>query len=176
MNASRRVLSASPLSRTTRARVGALLGREPRGLEAVELARPDGTPMVIRVAALVDDAPFPTLFWLVDPDLCYAIDRAEADGLIQRLQQRIDTDPDLQRRMTQDHRAYIQLRREHMSPAVRQRLRELGYATVFDERGIGGIADFSRIRCLHTWYAANLIAPNTVGGLLDAWWCEQEKD
>ena len=35
---------------------------------------------------------------------------------------------------------------------------------------IGGIADFSRIRCLHTWYAAHLVVPNTIGGLLDRHW------
>ena len=134
------------------------------------MSRPDGQPMVIRVASLVDDKPFPTLFWLLDPDLCYRIDGAEATGLIARLQQRIDEDPQLQAAMRADHQAHIDLRQEHMSPAVRQRLAELGYEAVFVTKGIGGIADFSRIRCLHTWYAAHLVVPNTVGALLDDWW------
>ncbi len=131
--------------------------------------------MVIRVASLVDDKPFPTLFWLLDPDLCYRIDQAEAGGLIGRLQQRIDADPILQAAMREDHQAHIQLRREYMSDEVRARLTELGFDEVFAHKGIGGIADFSRIRCLHTWYAAHLVVPNTVGGLLDEWWQESER-
>ncbi|MEE4144935.1 MAG: DUF501 domain-containing protein [Halieaceae bacterium] len=155
-----------------RARVAALLGREPRGLEAVALAAADGSPIVIRVASLVDDTPFPTLFWLVDPALNYRIDQAEAGGLIKRLQQCIDDDPALQQQMRSDHRAYIGLRDSYISDAMRRRLDQLGFGEVLDDRGIGGIADFQRIRCLHTWYAAHLIVPNTIGGLLDDWWRE----
>ncbi len=155
-----------------RARVAGLLGREPRGLEAVAVTAADGSPMVIRVASLVDDTPFPTLFWLVDPGLNYRIDQAEAGGLIKQLQGRIDADPSLQERMRADHQAYIALRDSYTSAAVRCRMAQLGFADVLDDRGIGGIADFGRIRCLHTWYAAHLVVPNTIGGLLDEWWRE----
>jgi len=165
------LLSITP---QTSARVAALLGREPRGLEAVAVADTDGEPVVIRVASLVDDKPFPTLFWLVDPALCYDIDRVEARGLIKELQAQIDADPVLQHRMRDDHRAHIRLRDNYMSPAIRQRLAELDFADVFAHKGIGGIADISRIRCLHTWYAAHLVVPNTVGELLDLWWQQQE--
>ena len=134
------------------------------------MARPDGRPMVIRVASLVDDKPFPTLFWLLDPDLCYRIDQVEATGLIKQLQRRIDADPELQRGMRDDHRAHITLRENYMTPAIRQRLAELNFSEVFASKGIGGIADFNRIRCLHTWYAAHLVVANTVGHLLDDYW------
>ena len=129
--------------------------------------------MVIRVASLVDDKPFPTLFWLLDPDLCYRIDQLEAAGLIKQLQQRIDQDTAVQAAMGNDHRAHIQLREEYMSPQVRQRLHELGFSEVLKSKGIGGIADYSRIRCLHTWYGAHLVVPNTVGAMLDDWWAAQ---
>ena len=76
--------------------VAALLGRQPRGLEEIAVTGASGEPVVIRVASLVDDKPFPTLFWLVDPALCYRIDQLEAAGLIKQLQQRIDADPALQ--------------------------------------------------------------------------------
>ena len=49
--------------------VATLLGREPRGLEAIPVMDGDGHPRVIRVASLVDGKPFPTLFWLVDAAL-----------------------------------------------------------------------------------------------------------
>lgn len=150
--------------------VAALLGREPRGLEEVAVANALGEPMVIRVAALVDEKPFPTLFWLVDPQLCYRIDQVEAAGLIKQLQGRIDADPELQASMRRDHQAYIRLRDEYMSATVKNSLQQLGYSRVLREKGIGGIADFTRIRCLHTWYGAHLVLPNTVGAMLDQWW------
>lgn len=157
------------------ARVAALLGREPRGLEAIERTAADGSPMVIRVASLVDDTPFPTLFWLVDAQLSYRIDQAEAGGLIKRLQRQVNANPSLQAQMHEDHRAHIALRASYISAACQQRLEALGYGSVLDGKGIGGIADVTRIRCLHTWYAAHLVVPNTIGGLLDEWWREQER-
>jgi hypothetical protein len=153
--------------------VAALLGREPRGLEAIAVAGPAGEPRVIRVASLVEDKPFPTLFWLVDPDLCYRIDQQEATGLIARFQAQIDADPELCRGLREDHRAHIALREGFMSPSVRRRLQELNFAEALAGRGIGGIANFTRIRCLHTWYGAHLVVPNTVGRMLDDWWSQQ---
>ena len=152
------------------AQVANFLGREPRGLEEVAVAHPDGQPMVIRVASLVDDKPFPTLFWLIDPALCYRIDQVEAVGLIKQFQRQIDQDPELQSRMRIDHQAHTKLRQGYMTDSIRQRLVELNFEEVFTSKGIGGIADFTRIRCLHTWYAAHLVVPNTVGCLLDEYW------
>jgi len=153
-------------------RIRQLLGREPRGLAAVPVAREDGSPVVIRVASLVDDKPFPTLFWLVDGELNYRIDTEEAGGLIARFQARIDADPGLQAAMAEDHRRHIALRDSHITPEQRERLAALGYGDVLATKGIGGIADFRRIRCLHTWYAAHLVERNTVGELLDAHWAQ----
>jgi uncharacterized protein len=147
--------------------VASLLGRPPRGLEAIAVAGAGGAPVVIRVASLVDDKPFPTLFWLVDPALCYRIDQLEAAGVIGQLQRRIDADADLQRSMRDDHLAHIALRERYMSPAVRRRLCERDFGQALVNKGIGGIADFTRIRCLHTWYGAHLVVPNTVGKMLD---------
>ena len=157
-----------------RGQVARLLGREPRGLEAIAVSAQDGSPMVIRVSSLVDDTPFPTLFWLVDPALNYRIDQVEAAGLIKQFQRRADEDPRLQQQMRQDHLAHIALRASFITPATGQRLSELGFSEVLSNKGIGGIADYQRIRCLHTWYAAHLVVPNTIGVLLDQWWQASE--
>ena len=154
--------------------VAGLLGREPRGLLDIPVLGPAGQPVVIRVASLVDDKPFPTLFWLVDRTLCYRIDQLEAAGVIAELQHRVDADPGLRTAMERDHQAHIALRRDCMAADTRRRLEELGYAEVLAGKGIGGIADFGRIRCLHTWYAAHLVRPNTVGRLLDAHWADED--
>jgi len=154
--------------------VAALLGREPRGLEDVSVRGDDGRPMVIRVAAMVDGKPFPTLFWLVDRELSYRIDQAEAGGLIARLQARVDREPELQASLRADHLDYIRLRDELMTGEVREALARSGFSGVLERRGVGGISDFTRIRCLHTWYGSHLVVPNTVGMLLDDWWKEQD--
>ena len=91
-------------------RVSELLGREARGLRAIPVKSDTGDPMVIRVASIVDDRPFPTLFWLVDPGLNYRIDQLEAGGFIAELQLRIDEDPSLRECMAEDHSAHIALR------------------------------------------------------------------
>jgi hypothetical protein len=72
--------------------------------------------------------------------------------------------------MRDDHLAHIALRDRYMPLQIRLRFQELGYADALVNKGIGGIADFTRIRCLHTWYGAHLVVANTVGGLLDDWW------
>ena len=160
------------ISPETRQEISRLLGREPRGLEEVAVCGPSGQPVVIRVASLVDDAPFPNLFWLIDADMVYRIDCDEAGGLIQQLQKQVDSDAGLREAMENDHRAYIKLRNSYMSPGTEAQLHTSNYYEVLQRRGIGGIEDFSRIRCLHTWYAAHLVVPNTVGSLLDAYWTE----
>jgi hypothetical protein len=155
-------------------KVATLLGRPPRGLEDIAVWSASAEPVVIRVSSLVDEKPFPTLFWLVDPALTYRIDQLEATGLILQFQQRIDADPELQAQMQADHAAHIALRERYMSPVIRKRLQELNFSDALARRGIGGISNFSRIRCLHTWYGAHLVVPNTVGTLLDNWWAAPE--
>lgn len=150
--------------------IQSLLGREPRGLEDVAVRDNQGVPVVIRVAPLVNNKPFPTMFWLIDKRINYAIDQVEAGGLIAELQQQVDTSDELQAAMVQDHQRYIALRQSYISDPQRQQIHQLGFQEVLATRGIGGIADFQRIRCLHTYYAAHLVESNTVGCLLDDYW------
>lgn len=157
---------------TTLAEVEARLGRKPRGLREVAVVDSAGQPAVIRVASLVNGKPFPTLFWLIDPALNLRIDREEATGRIAAFQSEIDAQPALQRAMADDHQRHIQLRESYLQREEKELLERQGQWSALAERGIGGIADFSRIRCLHTWYAAHLVEPNTVGQLLDSYWGE----
>lgn len=154
----------------TRAQVANLIGRDPLGLEAVAVAAADSSPVVVRVASIVRGKPFPTLFWLVDPNLIYRIDQAEAAGLIDRLQAKVDTDANLRTQIVADHEAHIALRNSYLTPIQRAQIAELGFSAALQQRGIGGIGNYARIRCLHTWYAAHLVVPNTIGAMLDACW------
>ena len=163
-----------PVTPDQRARVAALLGREPRGLREIPVADARGEPLVIRVASVVDDKPFPTLYWLVGAELCLRIDRLEAAGWIARLQDRVDASMTLQQAMQDDHARHREERSRFLSDAERQLLSEKGMRAALDERGIGGISEPTRIRCLHTWYAAHLVTPNTIGQLVDKLFAEGE--
>lgn len=163
-----------PISVEDRANVKALLGRTPRGLAAINVWTKTGLPVVIQVESIVNKKPFPTLFWLVDKQLNYSIDKLEAGGLIARFQAYMDNSDSLQAELKQDHLAHIALRDELMLSAQRSSLSALGFANVFEHRGIGGIENFTRIRCLHTYYAAHLVVSNTVGRLLDEYWREHD--
>ena len=132
-----------------------------------------GEPVVIQVDAMVAGKPFPTLFWLVDKRLNFAIDQLEAGGLIAELQAKVDASPDLQAELVRDHKAYIQLRENLMPAGTAKALAEAGYGEVLASRGIGGIANFDRIRCLHTYYGAHLVVPNAIGRLVDEMWAER---
>ena len=151
-----------------------LLGREPRGLRAIAVRTTGGRPVVLQVASLVDDKPFPTLFWLVNPQLNLAIDRLESAGVIARLQSQLDADSTLQQQLAKAHRAHIRLRSTLMTNDDRRRIRQLGFESIFAQRGIGGIQNFARVRCLHTYYAAHLVCPNIIGEWLESWWRTQQ--
>ncbi|MBT8148421.1 MAG: DUF501 domain-containing protein [Gammaproteobacteria bacterium] len=53
-----------------------------------------------------------------------------------------------------------------MPEITRKKLIQLGYFEGLKKKGIGGIANFCRVRCLHTYYAAHLIRRNAVGDLI----------
>ena len=129
---------------------------------------------MIRVASVVDNKPFPTLYWLVDATLCLRIDRLEAAGWIARLQARVDESSDLQNQMEQDHTRYKRDRERYLLAEEAQLLTNENMRQALNERGIGGITGLHRIRCLHTWYAAHLVTPNSIGRLVDQLLAESE--
>lgn len=151
-----------------------LLGRTPRGLKAIPVLDPSGAPVVIRVASVVDNKPFPTLYWLVDAALCLQIDRLEAAGWIARLQARVDESSALQSAMERDHLRYKRERKRYLLAEEVRLLSSQNMRQALDERGIGGITGPHRIRCLHTWYAAHLVTPNSIGRLVDKLLAESE--
>ena len=155
------------LSQKMVGQVADLLGRTPRGLKAVAVVNGQGEPSVIRVSSVVDQKPFPTLFWLIDRTLCYQIDQLEASGLIKKLQEQVDTNISIRESMERDHNAHIKLRHDYLTEKDRTYLKIAGYFEVLQARGIGGISNPTRIRCLHSWYAAHMVVQNTIGQLLD---------
>ncbi|QTP53571.1 DUF501 domain-containing protein [Billgrantia sulfidoxydans] len=144
------------------------LGRAPRGIEAVAATDGEGTPLVLRMAPIVDGKPFPTLYWLCSERLKVAISRIEASGVIKQLEARLRDDADFLAAYHASHRDYVETRWRNMSPAQRSEVERLGYEAVLRERGVGGIANWDQVRCLHTQYAHHLCGSNVIGQWLDA--------
>jgi hypothetical protein len=83
---------SSPAGLDDVAAVTLLLGRRPRGAFEVVVRAPDGSPIVIRNAPLLDDGtPMPTRYWLVGPMEAAAVGRLEAAGGVDRAE--VDVDP-----------------------------------------------------------------------------------
>ena len=91
LEASSGVIMGEGVSSDDRLLITELLGREPRGLAAVQVRNVKGEPSVIRVESLVDQKPFPTLFWLIYIERNYWLDGLEPAGNISGLQHQIDT-------------------------------------------------------------------------------------
>lgn len=144
------------------------LGREPRGLEAVAATDSRGRPLVLRMAPIVDDAPFPTLYWLCCERLKVVLSRLEASGVIKELEARLQQEPEWLASYHQSHADYVRQRWEFMSDAQRDAVEQRGYTQLMRERGVGGITNWDQVRCLHTQYAHHLCGDNAIGRWLDA--------
>lgn len=147
------------------------LGRKPRGLVGIAWQNRAGVPAVLQMRSLVDDQPFPTLFWLSSKDLYQAIAGIETGGEVKRIEQEIETDEVLREQHLADQQRYVTLRWQYMAKADRQRIDELGFTELYNSYGIGGIRHWDKVRCLHMQYAYHLgtIAEGgtAVGRLLD---------
>jgi hypothetical protein len=146
--------------------VAAQIGRAPRGEFAVSVRCSYGYPQVIRVHPVVHGKPFPTLYWLTCPFLSKEIDHLEADGWIKRLEARVMDDPSLGGAMHEAHRQYCEQRDRLLSDNERAALEHEGTLRGLTGRGIGGIADWDRVKCLHLHVAHALADKNPIGSIV----------
>ncbi len=146
--------------------IAAQIGRRPRGVTGIPIRCSYGYPQVVRVRPLIDGEPFPTLYWLTCPHLCREIDRLEADGWVGRLERRIAADDALGRGMEEAHRRYVEQRAAQLTGDDRRALDERGQSESLLVKGIGGIADRKRLKCLHLHVAHALGDANPIGDLV----------
>ncbi len=146
------------------------IGRSPRGEITIARRCVYGHPQVLQVHPIVDGKPFPTLYWLSCPFLRRAIGDLEGQGWVGRLERRLAVEEELRDALDRAHAEYIAARRRLLSADAG---RELG------QRGIGGIADRRRLKCLHLHVAHALVGGNPIGdavlGMLERRACEAEK-
>lgn len=143
------------------------LGREPRGIVKIAAQTKEGIPLVLQTRSLVNDKPFPTMFWLCSKDLHKAIAEIETSGWTKMIEERILEDHDLRAAFYQNHQQYVRNRWQEMVPEDKERLEQLGFIKLFDQYGIGGISQWDKVRCLHMQYAHYLCGENVIGQLMD---------
>ena len=115
--------------------------------------------------------PFPTIYYLRDPDLVQAMSELERLGHTQRFQERLAEDVQLMAGLHADHAAYRDQRWAMLTLADRDRVRGSASMSRSFRGGIAGIANFDRIKCLHAHYAHHLATAHrggtTIGRLID---------
>lgn len=143
------------------------LGREPRGLAGIAVQNEQGVPLVLKMDALVDDKPFPTLFWLSSKDIYQAIAEIETAGTVKLLEQELQDNQVLREAHLADQQRYVDLRWATVSDEQKDRIEKLGFTPLYSKYGIGGISQWDKIRCLHMQYAYHLAEGSAVGQILD---------
>ena len=121
-----------------RAEVERLLGRPAQGAYDVVVRHPDGSPLVIRNAPLLDDGrPMPTRWWLVGEPERTRVSRLESAGGVDAAEADVD-----QAGLAAAHAAYAAERDAALPP---------GHA---GPRPAGGVAGTRvGVKCLHAHYA-----------------------
>jgi len=114
-----------------------------------------GFPQVIESSLITDGKPFPTLFWLSCPFLKEEVSRLESAGMIAEFEKRVEEDEAFAGEYLRAHSQTTLLKEELLekSPVSDEQKRLLM------ERGIGGIRNLKRVKCLHLQLA------NFLGGV-----------
>jgi uncharacterized protein len=120
------------------AEVERLLGRRPQGDYEVVVRHPDGSPLVIRNAPLLDDGtPMPTRYWLVGEPERTRVSRLESAGGVDRAEANVDAGE-----LAAAHARYAAEREAALPPDHD------------GPRPFGGVAGTRQgVKCLHAHYA-----------------------
>lgn len=114
-----------------------------------------GFPQVIESSLISDGRPFPTLFWLTCPFLKEEVSRLESKGMISHFEKRIEHDKSFATAFFDAHHETTLLKEKILCEAsVSEESRRL----ILD-RGIGGIRNLKKVKCLHLHLA------NYLGGI-----------
>ncbi|UCF10849.1 MAG: DUF501 domain-containing protein, partial [Candidatus Bipolaricaulota bacterium] len=83
-----------------------------------------------------------------------------------RIEERIRNEPALAAEVAAAHRAAVAERKRRLSPEEREMLAVRSHLDDLLATGLGGIADRSRVKCLHLHVAHELAAANPIGRIV----------
>jgi len=154
--------------------VSACLGRCPEGVVGVAARRATGEPTVIINLPLLPHGacwkPFPTLYWLVDPDLNARIADIERKGGVRTIEAALAEDAACQAAHRADNTFYAMARWALLNEREKQTAAALGMQKILEHSGVGGVANHDAVKCLHAQYAFHLARRDqgtTVGKLME---------
>lgn len=112
------------------------LSRPPRGVVAIAARCVCGRPLVVRTSPRLDDGtPFPTTYYLTNPQAVAAVSTLEASGLMKEWTARLAVEADLAAAYRHAHESYLADREE------------LGHVEEIAGISAGGMP--TRVKCLH---------------------------
>jgi uncharacterized protein len=133
------------------------LGYKPLNAVSVANRTASGKPAVLQCYPLAPSKdgpePFPTLFWLCDPDAKTKIAALEYAGTIVALKERLVENPSFFEEMRRCHQAYADERWALLRDSDRLRVQQSGWETRLRKTGIGGMRPEGYVKCLHIHYA-----------------------
>jgi len=110
--------------------------------------------------------PFPTLYWLSDAKLDKQLATLESKGAVKELRAWVAAEEPRVQAYQAMQMLYRDQRRSFIKLAEMAELPPGGRNRIWDT-GIGGMEDWTLVRCLHLQYAFHLVHPNFVGDRID---------
>ena len=134
-----------------------VLGYKPLNALSVVNRTATGNPAVLKCYPLVPTKsgpePFPTTFWICDPDIKTKLSSLEHAGLIASLKERLVENSAYMAEMRRCHEAYAEERWALLCDADRSYVKRAGWESRLRKTGIGGMRPEGYVKCLHIHYA-----------------------
>ncbi len=130
-------------------------GRKPRDVVGVFKRCFRGRPQAILTRPFfAGKIPFPSLVWLTCPFLVSKISELEAKGLIDEFERRISQDEQLREKFLKAQDEFIRMKEKFLAGKEHNLKEEVV------KKGIAGVSDLTKIKCLHAHYAHYLLTRN----------------
>jgi len=124
----------------------------------------DKVPVVVKMPLVRNGEPFPTLYWLTDPILTPLITALEYAGGVAQAELLIRENSDAHRIFMEQHARYISARWSTATEEHRELMTTKGYHKRLLEVGIGGVTNFTSIKCIHLHVAHYLATKDNIVG------------
>ncbi len=131
------------------------LNRKPRGKITVVKRCDFGRPLVILAHfKFSHKSYFSNLFWLSCPWLVKEVSKWEAEGWVKKFQERLNKDKTFAQAFRQSQSIFYQFKERLIE--LESNLPEKVKKDLL-KRGIGGVSDWGKVKCLHAQYANWLV-------------------
>ncbi len=143
--------------------ISAQLERFPKNVLEVSRRCSYGFPVVVKSKPVLNGKPFPTIYWLTCPYLRYHISKLEAKGKIIEYERLLSSS---QRLFELQIKAHLRAQSEAVE-LIKDVKDDEWIVKRLKDGGMGGISDFSHLKCLHLQVAYHLGGiENPVGRLV----------